>query len=331
MKENPVMLVTGASGFLGTHLVRALSKAGHSVRALYHNNKPEGGLLQLPGVQWMQCDLLDVFAIREALEGITHICHCAAKVSFAHSDKQRMIRDNADTTANLVNVALEFPGIRMLHVSSIATLGRGNLDHPLSETDVWEESKNNTAYARSKFLSEMEVWRGIEEGLDAVMVNPSIILGAGDWDKGSARLLKIADSEFPYYTEGINGWVDVQDVVAAIILLLQSKVSAERFILSEGNHSYREIFTLMANALGKRPPHKEAPELATKIIAGWNELRSRLTGKTVTITRETARTARTRCFYNNAKFLTAFPEFRYTPIHETIGRMADAYRQQLDA
>ncbi|MFA6151942.1 MAG: NAD-dependent epimerase/dehydratase family protein [Chitinophagaceae bacterium] len=321
-----MVLVTGASGFLGQHLVRRLALENVPVRALYHNNAPNESLQQLPNVSWMQCDLLDIFELEEAFENITEVYHCAAKVSFEAADKYLIQKVNADSTANVVNAALEANVRKLVFVSSIATLGRGNLEKPLTEKDFWEESKNNTAYARSKYLSEMEVWRAMAEGLNAVIVNPAIILGAGKWDEGSARLMKVADGEFPFYTEGINGWVDVKDVVEAMVLLMKSDISEERFILSEGNHSYKEIFTLMANGLGKKPPHIKAPIWATGLLWRWNAFLKLFTGKSATVTKETTRTAQMKCFYNNEKLLSALPGFKYTLIEETIKEMTKMYK-----
>jgi dihydroflavonol-4-reductase len=323
-----MILVTGASGFLGLHLVQHLSTGAVPVRALYHRHPPAENLRLLPNVHWMPCDLLDVFAVEEAFGGVTEVYHCAAKVSFDAADQYIIQQINANSTANVVNTALD-KGIRkLLFVSSIATLGRGNLEKPLSESDFWEESKNNTAYARSKYLSEMEVWRSIAEGLNAVIINPAIILGPGNWDEGSARLMRIADREFLFYTEGINGWVGVNDVVKVMTLLMESDISEERFILCEGNHAYKEIFTLMADALGKNPPHIKAPLWATGLLWRWNALRKALTGKAATVTRETTRTAQMKCCYNNEKLLLALPGFQYTPIEQTIGEMARAFKTQ---
>lgn len=321
-----MVLVTGASGFLGQHLVRQLAAQNVPIRALYHNNKPSEELCQLRNVSWVQCDLLDIFEVEEVFKGIDEVYHCAAKVSFESADKYLIQKVNADNTANVVNAALDASIRKLVFVSSIATLGRGNLEKPLTENDFWEESKNNTAYARSKYLSEMEVWRAMAEGLNAVIVNPAVILGAGNWEQGSARLMKVVDNEFPFYTEGVNGWVDVKDVVEAMIMLMKSDTCEERFILCEGNHSYKEIFTLMANALGKKPPHIKAPKWATGLLWRWNVLRKLFTGKSATVTKETTRTAQVKCYYNNEKLLKALPEFHYTPIENTIEEMAKMYK-----
>lgn len=321
-----MVLVTGANGFLGQHLLGRLCADNIAIRALYNSRTPNEALSKLPNVTWVRCDLLDVFEVEEVFKGISEVYHCAAKVSFESEDKYLIQKVNADSTANVVNAALEANIRKLIHVSSIATLGRANVDKALSEDSFWEESKNNTAYARSKYLSEMEVWRAMAEGLNAAIVNPAIILGAGNWEEGSARLMKVADNEFPFYTEGVNGWVDVQDVVEAMVLLMKSDINDERFILCEGNHGYKEIFTLMANALGKKPPYIKAPTWATGLLWRWNWLKKLVTGKTSTVTKETTRTAQVKCYYDNEKLLKVLPDFQYTPIEKTIEEMAKMYK-----
>lgn len=323
-----MVLVTGASGFLGQHLVRQLAAQNVPIRALFHSHQPNEALSQWHNVHWVQCDLLDVLEVAEVFKDIEEVYHCAAKVSFDSADKYLIQKINAESTANVVNAALDASIRKLVFVSSIATLGRGNLEKPLTENDFWEESKNNTAYARSKYLSEMEVWRAMAEGLNAVIINPAVILGAGNWEQGSARLMKVVDNEFPFYTEGVNGWVDVKDVVDAMLMLMKSDICEERFILCEGNHSYKEIFTLMANSLGKKPPYIKAPKWATGLLWRWNVLRKLFTGKSATVTKETTRTAQVKCYYNNEKLLSSLPDFQYTPIEETIREMGHAYLQE---
>ncbi len=320
-----MVLVTGASGFLGKHLVRFLSDKGYNVRATYLNNTPDTESLKMKGVSWVRCDLLDVYTVSDIMQGIDEVYHCAAMVSFNATDKNYIQHVNAESTANVVNQALEVGVRKLIFVSPVAALGRGLTQYPITETDQWEENKNNTAYSRSKYLSEMEVWRAIEEGLNAAIVNPAIMLGNGDWEQGSSRLMKVVDNNFPFYTEGVNGWVDVQDVVRAMYLLMQAEVSSERFILSQGSHSYQYIFNLMAQYLVRRPAHIRASPLMTSVLWHWNKIKTKITGKQSSITKETARTAQMKCFYNNDKFLQSFPSFSYTPIEKTIEKMASDY------
>lgn len=320
-----MILVTGASGMLGRKLVEQLSLQGAKVKALYHQHAPNDTLTNLPNVYWQTCDLLDIYAVEELLVGVEKIYHCAAMVSFLPEDRDKMMHFNIESTANLVNEALLQNIAKFLHVSSIASLGRGEDKGLINEESEWEESNHNSAYSQSKYQAEMEVWRGIAEGLNAIIINPAVILGEGNWHKGSARLMDVVYREFPFYTKGINGWVDLNDVVKAMILLMESNNANERYILSNGNYAYQEIFTLMANALDKKPPHIEAGNFLSSLVWRWNSIKHALFGSPITVTKETARTAQSQYHYDNQKLLQAFPEFRYTAIKDTIDRMAQQY------
>lgn len=322
-----MILVTGASGFLGQHLLQALAQQPLPVVALYNSRKPQADTGK--GITWKQCDLLDVFAVEEIMQGITQVYHCAAIVSFDARKKDQMIQGNVAATANVVNAALDAGVEKLVHVSSIAALGRkpeaaaeGAL---ITEDTHWEESKANSAYAESKFQSEMEVWRAMAEGLNAAIVNPAIILGEGDWDSGSANLMQIVYKEFPWYTEGINAWVDVKDVAAAMVTIMDSDISDERYIISAGNYAYRDVFTEMANALNRKPPHKKASSWMTEIVWRMEVLKSRIADRQVTISKESARTAQTKCYYSNEKLLRQFPGFKYHSLKDTVARMAAAF------
>lgn len=321
-----LQLVTGASGFVGQHLVRFLSAQGSKVRALYNSTPPGKELQQLPGITWQQCDLLDVYDVEAAMHDVQDVYHCAGIVSFNRKDKESLLHFNVESTANIVNEALE-QGIRkMLFMSSVAALGKNNKPgSEVTEEIPWEESGHYTVYGASKYMAEMEVWRGMAEGLNAVIINPSTILGTGDWDKGSARLIKVVYGEFPFYTDGVTGWVDVKDVVNAAYALMQSEVCNERFIVSAGNHAFKDIFTAMATEMGRKPPHIRAGRLASGLVWRWNEFRSNILGSKVTVTKETAHTAQRKTYYNNEKLGRFLPGFSYRPIKQTIAEMAQAF------
>ena len=319
-----MILVTGASGFLGRHLLEALTQQSLPILGLYNSRLSE---VHFPNLTWKQCDLLDPFAIEDCMKGVTHVYHCAAIVSFDPALKNKLIEENVAATANVVNAAMEANVQKLIHVSSVAALGRTlqNGEVAIGEETHWEESKENSAYAESKYLAEMEVWRAMAEGLNAAVVNPGIILGEGDWTKGSAKLMQIVYDEFPWFTNGINSWVDVKDVVAAMVLLMDSDVSDERFIISGGNFSYKDIFTKMANALNRRPPFKEASPFMTEIVWRAELFKSRLANTEATITKESARTAQNKCFYSSDKFQKQFSEFEFHNMDETILRMANVF------
>lgn len=318
-----MILVTGASGFLGLQLLQELISRQEPVRAVYNNTPPQ---LQHPLIQWEKADLLDIFEVEHIFRDVTHVYHCAAIVSFDSNRKELLIQNNINVTAHIVNQALEQHISKMVYVSSIAAMGRSHTDQFINEETFWSESKENSSYSKSKYYAEMEVWRGISEGLNAAIVNPAIILGEGDYSKGSAQLLSNVAKEFPYYTEGVNGWVDVKDVAKAMLLLMESDIAEERFILSVGNHSYKEVFTIMAEKLSVKVPSRHATPLLASIVWRLDYLRSRFTGKNPLITRESARTAQSRSYYDNSKFLKAFPSFSYTPLSRTIERMAKDFK-----
>ena len=321
-----MVLVTGASGFLGRYLVKNLAVRGQKVRALYFSRKPTEELLSLPGIEWLRCDLLDIFDVEEAMKGIEEIYHCAAIVSFDPAKRNEIIHFNPESTANLVNQAL-IQGIRkMVYVSSIAALGRnGNAEKEINEEEEWGESRYNSAYGLSKYLAETEVWRGIGEGLNAVIVNPGILLGKCEKNDPPYQLLEVVNNEFPFYTKGVNSWVDVSDVVRALTMLMESSKHTERYILSAGNYGYSEVFTQLAKALNKKPPRYHANKLMTGIAWRWSMVKSRISGTAPILTRETASNSNLVSLYNNIKLQKAFPSFVYTPINQTIEQMSLHY------
>lgn len=322
-----MILVTGASGFLGKHLLEALIPQGLPIKALYNRNQPN---FMHPLISWQACDLLDVYAVEDAMKGISHVYHCAAIVSFDKKDRQNVIDQNRAATANVVDEAVNANVTRLVHISSIAALGRpAKVEQLIGEETHWQESENNTAYAIGKYQSEMEVWRGMAEGLNAAILNPGIILGEGNYYEGSAKLFQSAYSEFPWYTEGVNAWVDAKDVAKAALTLMQSDIVEERFVLSAGNYSYKSIFTWMANSLGKKPPHKKASPFMSKVAWALSSIKAALSGKKSILTKETVRTAQAVCNYDNAKFMQHFPSFEYENMENTISRVSKDFLKKI--
>jgi dihydroflavonol-4-reductase len=314
-----MILVTGATGLVGAHLIQALTSGGKPVKALYRKAIP-----QIPGadlVQWVQADILDVVALEAAMEGVTHVYHCAAIVSFSPKQKAALHKTNIEGTANVVNACLQAGVQKLLFVSSVAALGRIRESGMVDESMNWSEETSNSEYGKTKFLAEMEVWRGIGEGLQAVMINPVIILGAGDWNKGSSEIFQSAYNEFPWYTSGMSGFVDVVDVVRAAIVLMEAPVSAQRFIISGENRYYRDIFTMIAKGFGKKPPHRKVTPLLAEIVWRLEAIKGLITGKDPLLTKETARTAQAVVRFDNSKLLKQFPNFQYTALEESIQRI----------
>ena len=226
----------------------------------------------------------------------------------------------------MVNAAIDAGVKKMVHVSSVSALGRIREGETVTEEMIWTEENSNSAYGKSKYLGEMEVWRGIGEGLEAVIVNPSLILGAGNWNMGSSEIFKSAYKEFPWYTEGVSGFVDVRDVARAMILLMNSEIINERFIINGHNSSYKNVFTLMANCFGKEPPHKKVTPTIASLVWRWEALKSSISRKDPLLTKETVRTAQARVYFDNNKLKTNLPELKFYPLEETIRHTCDQLR-----
>jgi nucleoside-diphosphate-sugar epimerase len=311
-----MILVTGATGLVGQHLVKALVQQQQKVSAIYRSSIPsfEGA----DQVEWIRADILDMLSLEPALENISEVYHCAAIVSFSPSNRELLHLTNVEGTANIVNACLQANIRKLVFVSSVGALGRIRQNEPVNETMYWTPETSNSEYGKSKYLAEMEVWRGIGEGLQAVIVNPVIILGAGDWEKGSTGMFKTAYDEFPWYTEGVTGFVDVEDVVKAMISLMKSNIAGQRFILSAEHTTYRELFTSIAGCFGKKPPHRKVTPFIAALVWRLEAIKGKLSGKQPLLTKETAHTAQAKVYFDNSKLLEYLPEFQYKPLQQSI-------------
>ncbi|MEI6184368.1 MAG: NAD-dependent epimerase/dehydratase family protein [Bacteroidota bacterium] len=315
-----MILVTGATGLLGTELIKQLSAQNKKVKALYRSTSPT---YTHPSVQWVEGDILDTVFLEEIMEEIDTVYHCAAVVSFSPKDVAILYKINVEGTANVVNACLNFGIKKLVHVSSVASLGRMPNSAVIDENTVWNSGDKNSEYAKSKHNGEMEVWRGIAEGLDAVIVNPSIILGGGNWNTGSTKIFKTIYDEFAWYSTGINGFVDVVDVASAMIYLMDSDIKNQRFIVNADNLEYKQIFYTIATTWNKKPPYKKVTPLIASIVWRLEKLKSMFGDKAPLITKETVTTAMEQYFYNNEKLLKALPDFKYQSIDNTVGRICN--------
>lgn len=332
------VLITGGTGLVGSHIARRYLADGYTVMVLY---RPANGYGMLQDVasqlNWLEGDLLDIPSLEAAIKaspnaGELEVIHAAAVVSFVPKDGDQMERINIEGTANVVNVCLE-AGIQKLgYVSSVAALGRpttkgeaSNETISIDESQKWEDSPNNSRYAKTKYRAELEVWRGVAEGLNVVMVNPSIILGTGNWSRSSLQLIKYVYDERPFYPAGWVNYVDVLDVADALVQLMQSSIKGERFILNGGTIPYRSLLEQLAVAMGKRPPYLSVSPTLTRLLWPLEAIRARIMGKTPLITRETARSASSRYTYKGSRIEQAIG-IQYRPLSDTIKRIADTLK-----
>ena len=331
-----MVFVTGGTGFIGAHLLYHLLIKDENIKALRRRESNNDLLIRVFGfyteniqelinkIDWIEGDLLDICFLEEVLNDVSTIYHSAAIVSFQPGDKDQMIHTNIQGTANLVNIAREKKVKKFCHVSSIAAIGRADNSKTIDEQTRWRASKRNSSYAISKYGAEREVWRGVEEGLNAVIVNPSIVLGPGEVNSGSGKLIATVLKGLKFYTSGINGYVDVRDVVRAMIMLVDSDISGERFVVSAENVFYKDLFEMISRKLGKSPPPYKASRWMGEIVWRFEHVKGKLTGSKPLITKETANTAANIYKYSNKKIVDQL-NFQFIPIQQAINDACEYY------
>lgn len=322
-----MILVTGGAGLLGAELISQLLAQGKKVKAIYHHTPIS---ISHPNLLNVRCDILDVIKLEEIMQDVQQVYHCAGFVSFVPGNTEKLYKINVEGTANMVNAALEAGVSKFVHVSSVATLGRYNVNGLVNETMQFVSGNKNSKYAVSKHLGEMEVWRAIAEGLNAVIINPSIILGAGNWNEGSTSIFKTIYNEFAWFTEGASGFVDVKDVAAVMILLMNCEVSAERFIVNGHNSSFRKVFDLIADGFNKKKPYKKVSPFLLALVWRFEKIRCLFTKKQPLITKETAGSSLESVRYDNSKLLQQFPSFNYRALEETIQTTCTNLQQKVN-
>ncbi|MBE9598918.1 NAD-dependent epimerase/dehydratase family protein [Pedobacter sp. MC2016-24] len=320
-----MILVTGATGFLGTELIQQLSVQGLKLRALKRKTSVVPDLLRNnKQIEWVDADINDLASLEDAFENIDQVYHCAALVSFDPKDKARLLKINIEGTSNIVNLCNHF-GARLLHVSSVAALGNAKKGALITEKDFWEYDAKAHAYAISKYEGEMEVWRGIAEGLDAVIVNPSVIIGAAAGFKGSGAIFKLVKDGLSFYTGGATGIVDVQDVAKSMISLMNSSESAARFTISAENYHYQQFFSEIAKGMGVKAPAREAKAWMLGIAWRAAKLASLFTGKPAALTSDAARSSLNESLYSNEKIKSTI-DIEFKPLKQSIAEICAVLR-----
>ncbi|MFU8843700.1 MAG: NAD-dependent epimerase/dehydratase family protein [Bacteroidales bacterium] len=333
-----MILITGGTGFLGAHLIYHLLQKVDKVRAIKRKDSSFHVLSRvfsfyhtdidnlMKRIEWVEGDITDVCSLDPCFDAVTEVYHVAGKVSFLPADKGELMRINVTGTANVVNLALDKDVKKLLHVSSISAIGRVASEKVIAEATAWKTSGKNSMYAVSKYAAEKEVWRGMAEGLNAVIVNPSIILGVGEYETGSGRLIKTVEKGLKFYTNGVNGFVDVQDVAKVMILLMDSDISDERFIVSAENLSYKRLFEYIASGLGKPAPKFAAGKILSGATWRASALKSWLTGNKPFISREVAQTANNKYFYTSGKLISR-TGYNFNPVKQTIMEICRHHRE----
>jgi nucleoside-diphosphate-sugar epimerase len=328
-----MVLVTGATGLLGSKLLADLIIRGVKVRALTRSISSRRRVLRYHlqeldindgSVEWIEGDITNYADVMDAVSGIDFVFHCAGLVSFLPIEQDALRLINVQGTANIVNACLVHGVGGMCHVSSTAALGRSSIGI-YDENSVWMSSPNNSRYAVSKYDAELEVWRGIEEGLAAVIVNPGIIIGPGDWEHDSSAIFSKVAKGLKYHTRGVNGFVSVDDVSRIMVRLMEKRVCGERFVLVGDNIPFKEVMEIIAEELNVVKPYIAAGPFLSNLAWRMDSVRSMLTGKRPLITKETARSAQSTSRYSIQKINLVF-DGALTDPRQYIRKVARIYR-----
>ena len=323
-----MVLVTGGTGLVGSHLLLRLAMDGTKVRAIYRTAETLEKVKKIfsyytleatslfNSIDWIEGNILDIPSLEEAFSGITHVYHCAALISFNPSDFEKLERVNREGTANIVNISIATGVQKICHVSTIGTIGRSATKKKATEETEWSRQHANP-YAITKYLSEMEVWRGAQENINVLIVNPGVILGPGFWESGSGSFFKIAAKGYSYYPPGGSGFVTVTDVVRIMVELMKSDIRGERYITVAKNLSFKEILNRIALSMDKEPPHKELSIRLLHIGRFLDWLRNLLTGKQRTITKSTVHGLEHPTEFDNTKIKEALG-FEFENLDSTI-------------
>ncbi len=337
-----MILVTGGTGIVGSHLLYKLTSNGEKVRAIYRrektiartkhvfsyfSNNPED-LFNL--IEWVKADINDIPRLEVAFKDVTHVYHCAAFVSFEPDKYHRLRKINIEGTANIVNLCISYKIKRLCYVSSIAALGHNeNPEVLIHENTPWNPEADNSVYAITKYGAEMEVWRGSQEGVDVVVVNPGIILGAGFWNGGSSgNLFKKVNDGMSFYTNGITGYVDVWDVIDPMIALMKSNIINQGFVLVSENLSYKDFLTKTARILNVKAPTKEAKSWLLQIFWRLDWVNHKLTGKRRTLSKQGAKSVVSTSKYDNSKIIETL-NYQFKSIDKTIASVSELYLKDL--
>ena len=333
-----MIFVTGGTGLVGSHVLLRLSQDRKPFKAL---KRPSSSLSiceklfleynqadLFRKINWVDGDINDISLLEIAIEGCDYVLHCSGLVSFHSSDIELLKKVNIEGTANLMNVALNSSVKKVGYISSIAALGRNSTEEIVDEDCYFTPTKLDSNYALSKYYAEQEVWRASEEGLDVVIINPSVILGPGDWNKGSSQIFQRIHKGLRFYSTGSTGYVDVVDVANCLIDLVFSDIKNERFIINGANLKYRDMFDRIAENFGKPKATIKVTPLLKEIAWRLESIRSFISAKKPLITKETANSAMINRSYSTNKVIKQIG-FVFTDIDTTIKRYCKWYLKDL--
>ncbi|CAL65100.1 NAD-dependent epimerase/dehydratase family protein [Christiangramia forsetii] len=335
-----MILVTGGTGLVGSHLLYELAAKNEKLRATirpssdigqvrkvfgYYSDKAEADRL-FNRIEWVTADINDIPSLNLAFEDISRVYHSAALVSFDPSKEAKLRKINIEGTANIVNLCIANNISKLCYVSSIAAIGSNQNNSKLDETSKWNPEENHNDYAISKYGAEIEVWRSTQEGIDAVIINPGVIIGPGFWNSGSGKIFSKIDNGLSYHFPKITGFVGVQDVVKSMIALMKSPIKNEQFIVVSENLSFETVFKETATYMGKSEPTKQLKKWM--ITLGWifQKIGSWFGGKRQ-ITRDSINGLYEKTYFDNTKIKQEL-NFEFTPMSKVLEETSSFYTNE---
>ena len=335
-----MILVTGGTGLVGSHLLFQLSQKHNRIVATKRANSDLNRVKKVfsyytsevekyfDKISWVEADITDPILLSKAFENITEVYHTAAFISFNPSDYRKMRAINIKGTSNVVNCCIDFNVKKLCYVSSIATVDELPNKEFIDETNDWSPEIPSSGYAITKYGSEMEVWRASQEGVPVVIVNPGVILGPGFWNEGSGSLFTKVYNKLKFYSEGVTGFVSVQDVVNPMVQLMESDIQNERFILISENWSYKQLFFAMAKALKVPAPKFNASKPVIEILWRTEWIRTGIFGGSPLITKQSAKSIFKKSYYDNSKIREAIA-YEFESVESTINQSSSLFLQEI--
>jgi dihydroflavonol-4-reductase len=307
-----MVVITGASGLLGSILAETFASRNISVTGLYNQSKPKN-----PSINWVPCDVTDSPTLVKIVEWAECVIHAAAIVSFAQKQKEKMFAINVEGTANVVNACLATGVKRLIHISSVAAIGKPANEYLISEKTTWSHASKPSNYGQSKYMGELEAFRGEAEGLSVAAVNPSIILAAGNTHRSSGKIIQYVQDERPFYVDGYLNYVDARDVAEMVWHLYKNPEVKGRYIASAGTVSWLELFSEIGNRLGKKAPSIKVSPTMARMAAAVEWIRSSISGSEPLITKETAKLAQQKITYSSDRAMKDLG-IKFRPLSDTL-------------
>ena len=336
-----MILVTGGTGLVGAHLLYTLIDNNEEVRAIYRKTSDLNAVKKVFSyytsdvdrlfnkIDWQLADITDVLSLEVVFKNVDYVYHCAAYISFNPRHFKTLKKVNVEGTANVVNLCISEKVIKLCYISSVASLGKTENESLITEECEFNPNVRNSVYSITKHQAQMEVWRGTQEGLDTIIVQPGVIIGEGIWRSASGGIFRTIAKGLKFYTPGGVGIVDVKDVVKAMVYLTKSNLKNQAYILVAENILYEKLLTKISNKLNKKAPRLCINKTLMLSFANFDWFLNKLFKTRRTLLKSTVRNLFKKSFYDSSKIINA-TNFKFRDVNKTLERVAENYRKDFN-